>query len=238
MLSKAGNWASASVGVPLLGNMCGRFLLGAFLLEEFLCGLWEISNMPCRRISLSIGALLGKQEGVRLLGFLREKKKYIWAPFLDPEAIKILSLWAVWNFSKGARLSWVDMRLWGTKSPTIRPRCVGPVRGSNPVLINQSISSSQWLLPDNTQHSQQTNIYAPVGFETSIPASQRPQTHGLDHATNGTGTQMSLVYKNRLLKQTSCSKCNGCFYSSNNFPLKFHRLYTSQQNNISTANRI
>jgi len=47
--------------------------------------------MPCRRVSLSIGALLGYLEGVCLPGLLREKKKYIWVPFLDPEAIKILS---------------------------------------------------------------------------------------------------------------------------------------------------
>jgi hypothetical protein len=45
--------------------------------------------MPCRRISLSIGALLGNLEGVRLPGLLREKKKYIWVHFLDPEDIKI-----------------------------------------------------------------------------------------------------------------------------------------------------
>jgi len=36
MFSKARNWASASVGAPLLGNMDGRFFLGVFLLEEFL----------------------------------------------------------------------------------------------------------------------------------------------------------------------------------------------------------
>jgi len=59
--------------------------------------------MPCKRASLSIEALLGNLEGVRLLGLLREK--YIWVPFLDPEAIKILSLEAIWNFSKGAGLS-------------------------------------------------------------------------------------------------------------------------------------
>jgi hypothetical protein len=32
---------------------------------------------------------------------LREKKKYIWVPFLDPEDIKILRLGAIWNCSKG-----------------------------------------------------------------------------------------------------------------------------------------
>jgi len=54
--------------------------------------------MPCRRVSHSIGALLGNLEGVRLPGLLREKKKYIWVPFLDPEAIKILSLGTIWSF--------------------------------------------------------------------------------------------------------------------------------------------
>ena len=38
MLSKAQKWASISVGGPLLGNMDGRFFLGASLLEEFLLG--------------------------------------------------------------------------------------------------------------------------------------------------------------------------------------------------------
>jgi len=47
--------------------------------------------MPCRRVSLSIGALSGNLEGVHSPGLLREKKKYIWVPFLDPETIKILS---------------------------------------------------------------------------------------------------------------------------------------------------
>jgi len=47
--------------------------------------------------SLCIGALLGNLEGVHLPGLLREK--YIWVPFLDPEAIKILSLGATWNFN-------------------------------------------------------------------------------------------------------------------------------------------
>jgi len=53
--------------------------------------------MSCKRVSISTGALLG----VRLPGFLRENKKYIWVPFLDPEDIKILSLGDIWNFSKG-----------------------------------------------------------------------------------------------------------------------------------------
>ena len=95
MLSKAQKWASFSVGAPPLGNMDGRFFLGAFLLEEF---LWQIYKMPCRRVSLSISALLGNQEGVCSPGILREKKKYILVPFFDTEATKSLSLGAIWNF--------------------------------------------------------------------------------------------------------------------------------------------
>ena len=32
---------------------------------------------PCKRAALSIGALLGNLEGVRLLGLLREKENHI-----------------------------------------------------------------------------------------------------------------------------------------------------------------
>ena len=41
---------------------------------------------------------------------------------------------------------------------------------------------SQRPLPDNTQHSQQTNIHAPT-----ISAGERPQTYALDRAATGTG---------------------------------------------------
>ena len=50
------------------------------------------------------------------------------------------------------------------------------------------ISSSQRLLPENTQHSQQTS---PVGFEPAIPASKRQQTHGVNRATTGVGCRYS-----------------------------------------------
>jgi len=40
--------------------------------------------------------------------------------------------------------------------------------------------------PDNTQHSQQTDIHAPVGFEPTISAGERPQTYALDRAATGT----------------------------------------------------
>jgi hypothetical protein len=44
-------------------------------------------------------------------------------------------------------------------------------------------------LPDNTQHSQQTYIHAPVGFELKISTGERPQTYGIDRAATWTGTQ-------------------------------------------------
>ena len=63
---------------------------------------------------------------------------YIWAPFLDPEDIKISSLGAIWYFSKGTGLPWTDIRLRGTKGPYLRPRCIGTVRAQTQMLINQS----------------------------------------------------------------------------------------------------
>jgi hypothetical protein len=51
------------------------------------------------------------------------------------------------------------------------------------------ISPPQRPLPDNTQHSQQTNIHAPVGFEPIISAGERPQTYALDRAATGTGSK-------------------------------------------------
>jgi len=44
------------------------------------------------------------------------------------------------------------------------------------------ISSSQRPLPDETQHSQQTNSYAQTGFEATMSEVERPQTYALDRA--------------------------------------------------------
>ena len=55
----------------------------------------------------------------------------------------------------------------------------------------------QRLLPDNTQHSQNTHnrqtYMPPVRFEPTISAGERPQTYALDRAATGTG-----IYNNRL----------------------------------------
>jgi hypothetical protein len=68
------------------------------------CPDFEICKMPCKEVSLPIGALLGILDVVRLLGLTRENKKYIWVPFLDPEGIKILSREAIWKYGKGIGL--------------------------------------------------------------------------------------------------------------------------------------
>jgi len=47
------------------------------------------------------------------------------------------------------------------------------------------ISPTQRSLPDNTQQSQETDIYAPAGFEPTIPASERPHTYALDGVATG-----------------------------------------------------
>jgi hypothetical protein len=75
---------------------------------------------------------------VRLIPTAFSAPSLSWVPFFDPGDIKILGLGAIWNFSKG-----VDIRLWGTKGPIIRPRCIGTVRARTQYKsINQSINQS------------------------------------------------------------------------------------------------
>ena len=62
--------------------------------------------MPCKRASLFIGALFGGNlEGGSFARTFERKEKNIWVHFLEPGAINILSLGAIWNFSKGTGLS-------------------------------------------------------------------------------------------------------------------------------------
>jgi hypothetical protein len=63
-------WASVSIGAPLLGNMDRRFFLRAFEIKRY---IKRYVKMPCKRVSLSIGPLLGNQEGIRLPGLLERK---------------------------------------------------------------------------------------------------------------------------------------------------------------------
>jgi hypothetical protein len=57
------------------------------------------------------------------------------------------------------------------------------------------INLTQRPLPDNTQHSKETDIHAPAGFEPAIPASEQPQTKALDGTTTGIGSKMKNAKK-------------------------------------------
>jgi len=82
--------------------MEGRSFLRAFEIKRY---IKKYVKMPCKQISLSVGALLGNLEGVCFLGLFERKGKYIWVSFLDPEDIKILRLGAIWNCGKRTVLS-------------------------------------------------------------------------------------------------------------------------------------
>jgi hypothetical protein len=77
---------------PAFGEHGGALFHRAFLFRRIFIMFLREMQMPCKWGFPSIGAPLGNMEGVHLPGFLREKKKYIWVPFLGLEAIKILSL--------------------------------------------------------------------------------------------------------------------------------------------------
>jgi hypothetical protein len=68
-------WEGSSGGASLCKDSTkGTLREGFFTREPKRRGFWEICKIPCKRASLSIGALLGNQEGVRLPGLLSEKK--------------------------------------------------------------------------------------------------------------------------------------------------------------------
>ena len=53
---------------------------------------------------------------------------------------------------------------------------------------------TQRHLPDNTQHTRQASM-PPTGFELTIPVSKRPQTHALDRAATGIGSNRKTAHK-------------------------------------------
>jgi hypothetical protein len=61
MLSKALAWASVSIGALLLGNMEGRSFYRAFEINRY---IKRYVKLPCKQVSLSIGAPLGNLEGI------------------------------------------------------------------------------------------------------------------------------------------------------------------------------
>jgi len=71
MLSKALEWASVSIGTLLLGIMEGHSFLRDFQIKRY---IKRYINMPCKRVSLPIGAPLGTWIGFTCRDFLREKE--------------------------------------------------------------------------------------------------------------------------------------------------------------------
>jgi hypothetical protein len=65
LLSKALEWASVSIGAPLLGNMEGRSIHRAFEINRY---IKIYVKMSCKQASLFIGAPLGNVEGILLPG--------------------------------------------------------------------------------------------------------------------------------------------------------------------------
>ena len=72
--------------------------------------------------------LFGNLEGIHLLGLLRGEDSISGFLSWTQRTFKILSLGAIWNFGKGTGLFYADIRLWGTKGPSIRPRCIWTIR--------------------------------------------------------------------------------------------------------------
>jgi hypothetical protein len=56
------------------------------------------------------------------------------------------------------------------------------------------ISSIQRPLPDNTQHSQETDVHVPGGIRTHNPSKRTAQTHPLDRAATGIGYIYIYIY--------------------------------------------
>jgi hypothetical protein len=95
--------------------------------------------------------------------------------------IKILNQGAIWNCGKGTGLYWADIRLWGTKGASIRPRCIGTI--------------SAWTQYTSTNQSNTEGLIAvlccsvpflPVGrFEVPAAMSLNNQSSEMWHCVTG-----------------------------------------------------
>ena len=84
MLSKAQKWASIFIGTPLLGNMDGRFFLGAFLLEEFLLDPLEICKCPVDEYLCPYVSPAREPGGGSFAGTFERKEVVYLGPFFGP----------------------------------------------------------------------------------------------------------------------------------------------------------
>jgi hypothetical protein len=56
---------------------------------------------------------------------------------------------------------------------------------------------------DNKQHSQETSVYVPAGFELAIPKNELLHTHDLDPVGTGVGKCVFVVYVNYIFPAVS-----------------------------------
>ena len=117
-LSKGTPWGEPGGRAPLLGT--AKDMLKRYIKRDV--------KMPCKQVSISTGTPLGNLEGIRLWGLFGGKDSISGFLSWTQRTIEILSLEAIWKFGKGTGLSWADIRLWGTKGPFVRPRCIGTIR--------------------------------------------------------------------------------------------------------------
>jgi len=95
----------------VVGHLSARDSIKGTLREGSFTGklkdevLREMQNALYTGLPLHRGPVGEPGGGLFAGGTIERKQKYICVSFLDPEAIKILSLGAIWNFSKGTGLS-------------------------------------------------------------------------------------------------------------------------------------
>jgi len=72
--------------------------------------------------------------------------------------------------------------------------------------MNEHPDAETSYLTTHTQHSQETNIYDPMGFEPTIPESKLPHFHALDRAATDrlNETHKENLFLEHYLKETEC----------------------------------
>jgi hypothetical protein len=87
------------------------------------------SNNSCRRCGTEEEISVHILRACEALASL--KHTYLGPFCLDPEDIKSLSLRTIWNFSKGTRIPWIGIILWGTNGPS-KGRGASGLKGLEP----------------------------------------------------------------------------------------------------------
>ena len=127
---------------------------GSFTGKPERWGFWDICMKLSKRASLSIGALLGNLEGVRLPGLLRKKKSifgflswtrrsahsdvHIWVPSFWTQRILGNKIQGPSGTLLKEQGSFNLVRNMGHKGPVLRLRCIGPGRAWTHILFYSS----------------------------------------------------------------------------------------------------